>query len=94
MSLRSLFGGAITTVTRPDLLDASWACSYVLCEVSLPIFSDMRQIPDNQEVFSYPDSNVSVIVEVLEAVEPTNPHDAIRSIIIFDLERLGAHQPT
>ena len=46
-------------------------------EVFLPILSDVREVPDNQEVFSYPDSNVSVIVEVLERVEPTDPYDAI-----------------
>jgi Ran-interacting Mog1 protein len=47
-------------------------------KVVIPIFSDVREVPDNQEVFTYPDSSVSVIVEVLERVDPIDPYDAIR----------------
>jgi hypothetical protein len=47
--------------------------------LSSPIFSDVREVPDNQEVFSYPTSDISIIVEVLERVDPTDPYDAIRS---------------
>lgn len=41
--------------------------------------SDIRQIPDTQEVLLYPDSGVSIIVEILEKVDPTNFRDAIKS---------------
>ena len=30
---------------------------------------DLRQVPDTQEVFLYPDCGISMIVEVLECVE-------------------------
>ena len=33
--------------------------------------SDLRQVPDTQEVFLYPDSGISIIVEILQSVEPT-----------------------
>ncbi|KAJ3511681.1 hypothetical protein NLJ89_g3954 [Agrocybe chaxingu] len=59
---RDLFGGAITVRTAPDLVDAS----------------DLRQVPDTQEVFMYPDSSVSIIVEILQQVESSNLDDAIR----------------
>ena len=35
---------------------------------------NLRQVPDNQEVFLYPDSSISMIVEVLERV-PQNEDD-------------------
>ncbi|KAF8969805.1 hypothetical protein BDZ97DRAFT_160880 [Flammula alnicola] len=60
--LRELFGGAITAQTAPDLIDAS----------------DIRQVPNTQEVFMYPQSNVSVILEILQRVERSHYDDAIR----------------
>lgn len=41
--------------------------------------SDLRQVPDNQEVFIYPGSGLSIIVEILESVEPADGLDAVRS---------------
>jgi hypothetical protein len=41
--------------------------------------SDIRQVPDTQEVFMYPDSDLSIIVEILESVEPADGLDAVRS---------------
>ncbi|KAF7295115.1 hypothetical protein MIND_01049900 [Mycena indigotica] len=60
--IRDLFGGAIKAVLPSNLVDAS----------------DFRQIPDNQEVFLYPDSNVSIIVEVLQRVDAQDDDSAIR----------------
>ncbi|KAF9466385.1 hypothetical protein BDZ94DRAFT_1251830 [Collybia nuda] len=60
--VRDLFGGAITALTPANLVDAS----------------DLRQIPNTQEVFMYPDSSISIIVEILEKVEPLHFNDAIR----------------
>lgn len=50
LMLRHLFGGAITASLPENFEDAS----------------KFRQIPDNQEVFVDKDSDVSVIVEILE----------------------------
>ncbi|KIM48849.1 hypothetical protein M413DRAFT_438024 [Hebeloma cylindrosporum] len=60
--LRELFGGAITAQSAPDLIDAS----------------NIRQVPDTQEVFIYPHSNISIIVEILQRVEHSDLNDAIR----------------
>jgi len=38
--------------------------------------SDLRQVPDTQEVFLDPQSNVSLILEILVAVEPNSLNDA------------------
>ncbi|KAF8610841.1 Mog1p/PsbP-like protein [Ceratobasidium sp. AG-I] len=54
-----LFGGAITIVLPAGLIDAS----------------DLRQVPDTQEVFLAPDSDVSVVVEILERVAPDDPNE-------------------
>ena len=41
---------------------------------------DLRQIPDTQEVFLYPDSSASIIVEILQRVEPSHYDAAIRCV--------------
>ncbi|KAJ7063097.1 hypothetical protein C8F01DRAFT_1131514 [Mycena amicta] len=61
-TIRQLFGGAITAVAPANLIDAS----------------DLRQVPDNQEVFLYPQSSVSIIVEILQRVEADEHDSAIR----------------
>ncbi|KAI0670595.1 Mog1p/PsbP-like protein [Trametes maxima] len=58
--LRELFGGAITAALPANLIDAS----------------DFRQVPDTQEVFLFPDSSISIIVEVLESVSATDLREA------------------
>ncbi|KAH9483758.1 Ran guanine nucleotide release factor [Psilocybe cubensis] len=59
---RELFGGAIIAKTALDLTDAS----------------DLRQVPDNQEVFMYPNFNISIVVEILQKVDHSHFNDAIR----------------
>ncbi|KAH6918929.1 hypothetical protein BKA70DRAFT_1087996 [Coprinopsis sp. MPI-PUGE-AT-0042] len=59
---RELFGGAIVVQTKPSLMDAS----------------DVRQVPDTQEVLLYPDSSVSIIVEILQRVEPNESDEAVK----------------
>ncbi|KAJ7109160.1 hypothetical protein C8R44DRAFT_801796 [Mycena epipterygia] len=59
---RELFGGAITATVPVNLVDAS----------------DLRQVPDTQEVLLYPNSSVSIIVEILERVDPADDDPAIR----------------
>ncbi|KAF9065279.1 hypothetical protein BDP27DRAFT_1450284 [Rhodocollybia butyracea] len=58
----NLFGGAITTIAPSNLIDAS----------------AIRQVPDTQEVLLYPDSSISIIVEILQRVEPNDNHDAVK----------------
>ncbi|WFD01011.1 hypothetical protein MYAM1_003771 [Malassezia yamatoensis] len=56
--VHSLFGGAITVALSGEFRDAS----------------EIRQVPDNQEVLLSKDSDVSVIVEVLQQVaQGTDP---------------------
>lgn len=59
---RDLWGGAIQATAPVDLIDAS----------------DLRQVPDNQEVFLYPDSSISIVAEILQSVEPTDLSEAIK----------------
>ena len=40
--------------------------------------SDLRQVPDTQEVFLSPDSDVSVVVEILERVAPDDPDEVAK----------------
>ncbi|GJN88385.1 hypothetical protein Rhopal_001351-T1 [Rhodotorula paludigena] len=57
---RPLYGGAITASVPANYVDAS----------------DLRQVPDTQEVFLAPDSDLSYIVEVLELVkDEQSEHD-------------------
>lgn len=39
---------------------------------------NLRQVPDNQEVFAYPDSSISIIVEVLERVTKEDDQEAAK----------------
>lgn len=56
--VHSLFGGAITMALDGDFMDAS----------------EFRQVPDNQEVLLSGDTNISVILEVLQQVaDGTDP---------------------
>ncbi|KAF8874630.1 hypothetical protein CPB84DRAFT_1797299 [Gymnopilus junonius] len=59
---RDLFGGAVVADTPNNLIDAS----------------DLRQVPDTQEVFVYPNSSVSIIFEILQRVQVSQSDDAIR----------------
>ncbi|KAI0957111.1 hypothetical protein AcW1_005607 [Taiwanofungus camphoratus] len=61
-AMKELFGGAITISLPTNLIDAS----------------DLRQVPDTQEVFLYPDSEISIIVEVLQSVDTNNFQDTAR----------------
>lgn len=42
------------------------------------ITRDIRQVPDTQEVFLYPDSSVSIIVEILQRIDPPDFRDAAK----------------
>jgi hypothetical protein len=87
---RDLFGGAITAVLPSRLIDASYVLT-LSYEFYLPFFSNIRQIPDTQEVFLYPESNVSIIVEILERVAPTTFAESIRLTCFLHLQPMLIH---
>ncbi|PIL23805.1 hypothetical protein GSI_13556 [Ganoderma sinense ZZ0214-1] len=57
---KDLFGGALTATLPTDLIDAS----------------DLRQVPDTQEVFLFPNSGISIIIEVLKSVSASDIREA------------------
>lgn len=59
---RELFGGAVSAVLPITVLDVS----------------DLRQVPDSQEVFLYPESDAFLSVEVLQRVPPEDDAEAAR----------------
>ncbi|PWN31041.1 Mog1p/PsbP-like protein [Jaminaea rosea] len=70
---RELFGGAITLDMPQGLIDAS----------------DLRQIPDNQEVLLSPSSDVTCIVEVLESVKEGEAKDDTEAALRFHFSSLA-----
>lgn len=42
--------------------------------------SDLRQVPDTQEVFLFPDADISIIVEVLQRVDAEQPADIAKYV--------------
>ncbi|TNY17873.1 hypothetical protein DMC30DRAFT_428852 [Rhodotorula diobovata] len=73
MTSRPLYGGAITASLPPSFLDAS----------------DLRQVPDTQEVFLAPDSDLSLIVEVLELVKDDGSADDLEKAARFHFSSLA-----
>ncbi|CAL8109264.1 unnamed protein product [Calicophoron daubneyi] len=63
METRKLFDGAFECQLPKDIVDAS----------------NLRQIPDNQEVFVHPLTDQSVTIDILEAVSSPNPESAART---------------
>ncbi|XP_054900571.1 ran guanine nucleotide release factor isoform X2 [Poeciliopsis prolifica] len=60
--LRPLFGGALSAVVPDNVTD----------------MSELREIPDNQEVFAHPHTDQSLIVELLEYQGQVADQDAAR----------------
>ena len=78
---RELFGGAITATLPNRLIDASCVPHrpLVACQLtSSTLQRVLRQVPDTQEVFLYPDSPASIILEILEKVDVADAKDAAR----------------
>jgi len=59
---RDLFGGAIVFKIPPEFRDVS----------------ELRQVPDSQEVFLHPDTSISIVVEVLERVTQDEDEEAAK----------------
>ncbi|KAL8293033.1 hypothetical protein RQP46_000727 [Phenoliferia psychrophenolica] len=72
-----LYGGAITTELPSHLRDAS----------------ELRQVPDSQEVWLDNDSNLSFILEVVELVTESGPADDQQAALRFHFDSL-AHDNT
>ncbi|MED6231469.1 hypothetical protein ATANTOWER_017905 [Ataeniobius toweri] len=62
LQLRPLFGGALSAVIPYNITDVS----------------EVREIPDNQEVFAHPHTDQSLIVELLEYQAQVADQDAAR----------------
>ncbi|GAA5901621.1 hypothetical protein JCM5296_003335 [Sporobolomyces johnsonii] len=77
MQARPLFGGAISCSLPSNFVDAS----------------DLRQVPDTQEVFLAPDSDLSLIVEILELVKDDAAADSLEAAVRFHFSAL-AHDNT
>ena len=73
MSVYELFGGAVTLTAPRSLIDAS----------------ELRQVPDTQEVLLSPDSDVSLIVEILEQVSEGTSQDALDKAVRFHFDSLA-----
>ncbi|ORX40450.1 hypothetical protein BD324DRAFT_610756 [Kockovaella imperatae] len=73
MEVRELFGGAMRMELPGDYIDAS----------------DLRQIPDNQEVFLSPSSDTSLVVEVLDWVEEGGARDNLWEAVKFHFESIA-----
>ena len=69
MSTRELFGGAIALSLPSDYVDARFVDPTQGPSRDHSPRSDIRQIPDNQEVFLSNTSDTSVVVEVLAMVQ-------------------------
>ncbi|GAA5950057.1 hypothetical protein JCM21900_001379 [Sporobolomyces salmonicolor] len=73
MQARPLFGGAISCSLPANFVDAS----------------DLRQVPDTQEVFLAPDSDLSLIVEILELVKDDAAADSLEAAARFHFSALA-----
>lgn len=73
MTVYPLFGGAISLTLEGNYLDASL----------------MRQVPDNQEVLLSHDSDVSVILEVLQCVAPGTDKAAMEQGVRYHFDSLA-----
>ncbi|CAH8517013.1 unnamed protein product [Schistosoma margrebowiei] len=62
MQSHPLFDGAFQCLLPTNVVDAS----------------DLRQIPDNQEVFVHPSTSQSITIDILEYVDASNHEDAAR----------------
>lgn len=73
---RELFGGALQTTLPSTVIDVRQVqagqqqqlrdTQNLMFEVQC---SDLRQVPDTQEVFVFPDSDVSIVFEILQIVD-------------------------
>jgi hypothetical protein len=81
---QELFGGAIKAAIPSNAVDASYVTSSLKAISSTTpcatVLSDFRQVPDTQELFIFPDTNVSMIIEVLERVEADDPIEAAKLV--------------
>ncbi|VDP60155.1 unnamed protein product [Schistosoma curassoni] len=63
------------TMQSHPLFDGAFQC---LLPTNVVDASDLRQIPDNQEVFVHPSTSQSITIDILEYVDASNHEDAAR----------------
>jgi hypothetical protein len=76
--MTSLFGGAISLEIPSSFIDVRYLIKYVYV-------SNIRQVPDNQEVFVDMASDASVIVEILEMDDDVADKDIALYILFADI---------
>lgn len=73
MDTRPLYGGAISCPVGNSFLDVRYETHGVsVADGTYFPFSNVRQVPDNQEVFVDMETQQSLIIELLEPVEAVN----------------------
>jgi len=60
-------------------------CSNVFRIVLIMVNSVLRQVPDNQEVFMDQNSDTSIVIEILQSVEPVDSNGIARQVIPYYL---------
>lgn len=79
MVQKGLFGDAIVAELPNDLVDVSYVFGILWFRLFRnAVHRSLRQVPDNQEVFLYPDSNVSIVIEVLQRVSKPIDAEAVK----------------
>ncbi|WFD34340.1 hypothetical protein MCUN1_001179 [Malassezia cuniculi] len=73
MTTYDLFGGAVTVAAPAGLIDAS----------------NFRQVPDTQEVLLSPDSDISLIVEILQQVGEGATQAALDAAVRYHFDSLA-----
>ncbi len=51
---------------------------FFFSEIIIDLFSTIRLVPNNQEVFMHAESDQSIIVEILERVDEVSDENAIK----------------
>ncbi|KAG8748017.1 hypothetical protein FRC10_009769 [Ceratobasidium sp. 414] len=78
-----LFGGAFHfgAVESKPVLTFSLGAITIELPAGLTDASDLRQVPDTQEVFLATSSDVSVVIEILERVAPDEPNQVAKWVL-------------
>ena len=75
---KELYGGAMVANVPPDFMDARYVWYQATVHTSANTASDMRQVPDNQEVFLDGNGADSIIFDVCERVRSPTDVDALK----------------
>ncbi len=74
-----LFGGAIQAFIPDGTIDARQKDFLKIFRIIIiDLFSSIRLVPNNQEVFMHAESDQSIIIEILERVDEVTDENAIK----------------